>query len=99
MNRAERRRGRWNKLNPHLDYDGLVKSVGGDGPKLMMAMLRQLAGEDAPFDDRELWNSVRELINNGLLNVYFRFGLDGIEVRPEFLIPTDNDNQRQAGAA
>ena len=97
MNRAERRRGRWMTLNPTQDYDSFSAAVGEDGRKVMMALLRQLVGPDAPFDDRMLWNAVRELINAGLLAVYFRQTGDGVEIEPEFLIP--NDNGRKAGAA
>ena len=97
MNRAERRRGGWAKLNPKGDFDALGQSVGENGRNVMMAMLRQLAGPDAPFDDREFWNGIAELINAGLLNVYFRFSGGGIEVRPEFLTPPQNDHDRRHG--
>lgn len=99
MNRHERRAGRWDRLNPRLDYDGLIETVSESGRKLVLAVLRSMAGPNAPFDDRQLWNGTRELINAGLLNVYFRFGADGIEVRPEFLLPSDNDNTSPRGAA
>lgn len=97
MNRAERRRGGWAKLNPKGDYEALGQSVGENGRKVMMVMLRQLAGPNAPFDDRELWDGVAELIGAGLLNVYFRFSGDEIEIHPEFLILPQNDNGRQSG--
>lgn len=95
MNRAERRAGGWGKLNPRHEYDAFVAEVDEAGVKVMIALLRELAGPNAPFDDRELWNGIRGLINAGLLNIYFRFGADGIEVRPDFLIPPENDNHRR----
>jgi hypothetical protein len=99
LNRKERRAGGWDKLNPVKDYDRLVSEVSEDSSKLVMAVLRTLAGPEAPFDDRTLWNSTRDLINAGLMNVYIRFGKDGIEVRPEFIIPPQNDNRLPRGAA
>jgi hypothetical protein len=101
MNRAERRGGGWSKLNPALDYDGFVADVGEDSRKLMIVMLRELAGGGCPFSDRELWNSTRTLIDAGLLNIYFRFDDDGIEIKPEFPVPPQNDNRhaRPWGAA
>jgi hypothetical protein len=92
MNRQERRSGKWSVLNPREDYDQLEREVGQDARKVMMALLRQIAGADAPFDDRTLWNSIRELINHRLLKVYFRIGRDGVEVRHELLMPYENDN-------
>lgn len=90
MNRHERRRGKWGTLNPRVEYDQLETVVGENSRKVLMMVLRKIAGDDAPFDERELWNSTRELINAGLMNIHFRFGIDGLEVRPEFLIPTTN---------
>jgi len=99
MNRAERRRGRWMTLNPKSNYDSFASSVDEDSHKLLMALLRQLVGPEAPFDDRTLWNSIRELIGSGLLSIHFRQSADGFEIHPEFLIPGDNDNRQRAGAA
>lgn len=99
MNRRERRAGRWDKLNPRVDYDGLISEAGEDGRKLLLSVLRGVAGQDAPFDDRSLWEGFRELINAGLLNVYIRIGADGLEVRPDFIIPNDNDNHHQPRGA
>lgn len=99
MNRRDRRAGRWDKLTPHKDYDAMMAMVGEESQRLVIGVLRTLIGPEAPFDDRELWNGVRQLINAGLLNVYIRFGVDGIEIRPEFIIPNDNDNLQPRGAA
>lgn len=101
MNRRDRRAGRWDRLTPHKDYDAMAAMVGDESRDLVMGVLRTLIGPGAPFDDRTLWNSIRELINAGLMNVYIRFGPDGIEVRPELIIPKDNDNDNSAprGAA
>lgn len=99
MNRRERRSGRWDKLNPRVDFDGLLTVVDEDSRKLLLAVLREMVGPEAPFDDRTLWTGVRELINAGLLNIYFRFGADGLEVRPDFITPNDNDNYTPRGAA
>jgi hypothetical protein len=100
MNRKRRRAEKWARLNPHLPFDEFAKTVGEDARKIMMAMLRRLTGPDAPFDDRELWDATRELINAGLLKIWFRFAGDRIEIEPEFIIPSDNDNgQPSKGAA
>ena len=98
MNRAQRRKEHWAVLSPKGTYVELVATVGEDTAKVMISMLRQLTGIDAPFDDATLWNAVRELINAGLLKVWFRIGPQGVQVMPEFIIPTDNDNS-QKGAA
>lgn len=98
MNRAERRRGKLDKLNPRLPYAEFLADAGEDAVKVMMVLLRQLTGPDAPFSDEELWDSTRELINRGLLDVYFRFHRNGdIEIHPEFLIPHENDNEPTPG--
>jgi hypothetical protein len=99
MNRSQRRREKWMKLNPKLPYREFVADVSEDSAKVMMVMLRKLGGDAMPFDDETIWNSTRELINIGFLNVYFRFAENGIEIKPEFILPSPPmvENSRDVG--
>ena len=98
MNRAERSRGKWHKLNPRLPWAEFTQEVSDDSQRVMMAILRELVGPDAPFTDADLWETVRDFIKHGLLNVYFRFDRDGgIEIEPEFLMPHDTDDEPEFG--
>ncbi|CAI2936059.1 hypothetical protein [Aminobacter niigataensis] len=47
MNRRDRRAGRWDKLTPHKDYDAMVAMVGEESQRLVMGVLRTLAGPEA----------------------------------------------------
>ncbi|MER8511695.1 hypothetical protein NKH47_01895 [Mesorhizobium sp. M1060] len=98
MNRSQRRKEKWATLNPRQPYADFLASMGDDTAKVMMVMLRQMTGIDAPFDDATLWNAIRELINAGLLKVWFRTGPQGVQVMPEFIIPNDNDNAKKGAA-
>lgn len=92
MNRAERRSGGWAKFTPKGGYREFVNSTGKDGNAygLLMMVLREPFA-DAPeaegWDDERIFDGVAELVNAGLLDIYFRFDAEGIEVRTELKMP------------
>jgi hypothetical protein len=88
MNRKQRRAQRWFKLSPHGDFEALKSSVSENVVELLMSTIRLLLPDHLSMSDELLWNSLRQLIEAGFLNIYLRLTDEGVEVRPEFLMPS-----------
>lgn len=89
MNRAQRRREKWDEFIPYGTYDEFVSMVGTDTAKITMAALRLPTGDGIPdFDDKTLWQSLKTLRDRGYLRIWMRWDGKGIAVLPEFIDPS-----------
>lgn len=88
MNRRERRKGKWGRLDLHMPFADASEDLGPDTMKVLMVLLRKMSGEP-PVGDEELYDSVKTLVDRGFLAVWMRTGPGGVEIHHKLLFPQE----------
>ena len=77
---------KWYQLVPGKN----LGELDGDPRKLIVGVLRSIGPSSTEsLDDQQLLDGASGLLNAGLIDIWFRHGRSGIEVKYELIVPVE----------